>query len=71
MPQEPPGKGFLGWLGRQVVYVKKAIDTDVTPSVYEQRQVEERPHPQDPSITLRRTTIDQAIRKPQDDSKLQ
>ena len=31
-PAKPgkPGDGFLGWLGRQVGHVKKAVQTDVT-----------------------------------------
>lgn len=30
-PNELPGKGFLGWLGRQVGYVSKAVKQPVTP----------------------------------------
>jgi hypothetical protein len=64
---------FLGWLGRQVGFVNKAIKTDVTkPNVPEPKQpdvvyradnVEEVPHPQEPNMTLRRTTIDEVIVK--------
>ena len=48
-----PGKGFLGWLGRQVGYVKQAAKTDVTApqppahqptTVYREARVEERDH---------------------------
>ena len=63
-----PGKGFLGWLGRQVGYVKGAVNHDVTQvpprPLYEQQTVDERPHPDDPNVILRRTTIDQAVKKP-------
>lgn len=64
MADERPGKGFLGWLGRQVGYVKKAVKEDVTAKkLYEKKHVEEQPHPEDPNVTLRRTTIDEAIKK--------
>jgi len=58
--------GFFRWLGRQVGYVKKAVQSDVTKTpkvVYRDGKVEEVPHPQDPNVTLRRTTIDEAIVK--------
>ena len=59
-------KGFMGWLGRQVAYVKQAIETDVTAPpkqavVYRTTDVRQQPHPEDPSLTLRRTTIDEVI----------
>jgi hypothetical protein len=62
---------FLGWLGRQVGFVGKAIKTDVTkpqkpkePDVlYRAGSVEEVQHPQEPNVTLRRTTIDEVIVK--------
>jgi hypothetical protein len=62
---EAKGKGFLGWLGRQVGYVKKAVETDVTAEkkVYENKTVEEAPHPENPNIKLRRTVIDEAIER--------
>ena len=64
---------FLGWLGRQVGFVRKAIKTDVTEPqqmepqqepevVYRTDRVEEAPHPADPSLVLRRTTTDEVIR---------
>jgi hypothetical protein len=68
---------FLGWLGRQVGFVSKAIKTDVTKPkppqhpesasqepqvVYRADNVEEAPHPSDPSLVLRRTTTDEVIR---------
>ena len=64
---------FLGWLGRQVGFVSKAIKTDVTKPpdpkaidpqvVYRSDSVEEAPHPEQPNTTLRRTTIDEVIVK--------
>ena len=62
MPDASPGKGFLGWLGRQVGYVRRAVKTDVTrETVYRDERVEEAKLPQDPSVTLRRTTVDEVI----------
>jgi len=60
-----PGKGFLGWLGRQVGYVKKAVQTDpgAEKKLFEETRVEEAPHPDNPNIKLRRTVIDEAIEK--------
>jgi hypothetical protein len=73
---------FLGWLGRQVGFVSKAIKTDVTPPpvssqpqqesapppnvVFRADKVEEAQHPADPKLTLRRTTIDEVINRPND-----
>ena len=59
-------KYFFGWLGRQIGYVKKAVKTEVPAppkKVYENKTVEEAPHPDDPNIKLRRTIIDEAIEK--------
>lgn len=63
---EKPGKGFLGWLGRQVGHVKKAVQTDpIGPkTIYRNAKVEEAPHPEDPTIKLRRTTIDEVVTDP-------
>ena len=62
------GTGFLGWLGRQVGHVKKAIQTDVKDgqpkTVYRDRHVEEKPLPTDPNVKLRRTVIDEVIVDP-------
>ena len=60
---ERKGKGIFGWLGRQVGFLKKAVQTDVSQAkkVYENKTVEEIPHPDDPNIKLRRTVIDEAI----------
>jgi hypothetical protein len=70
--QQPrQSKGFMGWLGRQVAYVKHALETDVTAPaergiVYRSTDVQQQPHPQDPNLTLRRTTIDEVILTPND-----
>jgi hypothetical protein len=57
-----PGKGFFGWLGRQVGYLRRAVQPDVSrQKVYENRTVEEAALPQDPNVKLRRTTIDEVI----------
>ena len=57
-------KGLLGWLGRQVGYVKTAIQTDVEQLpkvVYRAHDVQQQPHPEHPNVMLRRTTIDEVI----------
>lgn len=61
--ESKPGKGFLGWLGRQVGYVTKALKTDVTTArtVYREKTVQEQSPPDLPNLTLRRTTIDEVI----------
>lgn len=64
-----PGKGLWGWLGRQIGHVGKAIATEIPDppkTVYREQNVEERPHPTDPTLTLRRTTIDEAVVRPAD-----
>jgi hypothetical protein len=66
-----PGNGFLGWLGRQVGHVTKAVKTDVTaPSpppaskiVYRDCTIEEVPSPTDPNVKLRRTIIDEVVKE--------
>ena len=64
MSQKKKGIGFLGWLGRQVGYVKKAVSTDVTQQiVHREEKVEEAKLPADPNVTLRRTVIDEVIVK--------
>ena len=66
-PKSPKasGTGFLGWLGRQVGHVKKAIQTDVAEgkprTIYRDKHVEEKPLPTDPNVKLRRTVIDEVI----------
>jgi hypothetical protein len=62
-PNRLPGNGLLGWLGRQVAYVRKALGTDVSASktIYRDCKVEEKPLPQDPKVKLRRTVIDEVV----------
>jgi hypothetical protein len=73
-PQKPlPGKGLLGWLGRQVGYVRRAIRHPVAPpsggvdaearaqTIYRGQKILEEPMPGNPNITLRRTVVDEAI----------
>jgi hypothetical protein len=65
--EQRPGKGFLGWLGRQIGHVKKAVKTDVVREpkvVYRDGKVEEAAHPSEPGVKLRRTTIDEVIVDP-------
>ena len=64
--QNLPGNGLLGWLGRQVGYISKAVKTDVVPPaaskvVYRECTVEEKQSPVDPNLKLRRTVIDEAV----------
>ena len=60
-----PGKGFFGWLGRQIGYVSKAVQHNPAgpQTVYRVSSVEEKPLPEDPKVRLRRTTIDEVIVK--------
>ncbi|HEV7301497.1 MAG TPA: hypothetical protein VGN72_19190 [Tepidisphaeraceae bacterium] len=62
-PEKLPGKGLFGWLGRQIGYVSGAVKRDVGAprTIYKQQKVEERPLPQQPNVTLRRTTIDEVV----------
>jgi hypothetical protein len=78
-PNNLPGTGFLGWLGRQVGHVTKAVKTDVTaPSeslpaaeaskiVYRECTIEEHASPTDPNVKLRRTIIDEVVKESQND----
>jgi hypothetical protein len=63
MAANKPGDGFLGWLGRQLGHVKKAVKTDVekTKIVHRETKVQEAPLPDTPGVTLRRTVIDEVI----------
>ncbi|MGH7214188.1 MAG: hypothetical protein ACREIT_05440 [Tepidisphaeraceae bacterium] len=61
-----PGKGLMGWLGRQVGYVKRAVRTEAQQppppkKLYENKTVAEARHPENPKVVLRRTVIDEAI----------
>jgi hypothetical protein len=75
MSKTPPSKafeGFMGWFGRQVGHVKKAVQTDPAklPKVtYRKEKVEEAEIPNQPGVKLRRTTIDEVIHQPQLENK--
>lgn len=71
-----PDDSLLGWLGRQVGHVKKAVATDVTklpqkknPApkaahskvIYRDDKIEQVQHPTQPGVVLRRTIIDEVI----------
>ena len=59
--------GLFRWLGRQVGHVRAAVRADEPEHVeYRRERVEERPHPDEPGVTLRRTTVDEAVRRPPD-----
>lgn len=63
-PSNPkPGKGLLGWLGRQVGHVRNALKADVAApaTIYRDKKVEEKPLPQNPNVKLRRTVIDEVL----------
>jgi hypothetical protein len=63
--------GFLRWLGRQFGYVAKAVKTDVTAPaenlpakvLYRKDTVQEKAHPADPELKLRRTIIDEVVKE--------
>ena len=58
---DKPGKGLLGWLGRQVGYVTKAVKTD--PAVVAKREhVEEKTDANHPGVVFRRTIRDEVRR---------
>lgn len=74
MAEKKQDGGFLGWLGRQVGFVKKAIKTDVgKKTIHREQRVEEAKVPEQPDVTLRRTVIDEVIveKKPSDGSQIQ
>ena len=69
-PDKLPGQGFLGWLGRQVGYVSKAVKQPVAPpadpattadsrdggqAIYREQRVLEQPMPGRPGVVLRRS----------------
>jgi hypothetical protein len=77
MAKQPPKKpaksdSLLGWLGRQLGHVKKAVSTDVTKPptkpkpkvIYRENKVEEAEIPTQPGVKLRRTVIDEVIVDP-------
>ncbi len=57
---------FMGWLGRQLGHVKRAVATDVTTPkvVYKKQTVHEAPLPNRPDEKLRRTVVDEVIHEP-------
>ena len=62
MPDTLPGKGLMGWLGRQFGYIRSAVRADATKQViYRKDDVQETPLPDQPNVKLRRTTIDEVI----------
>ena len=70
MAKSSSKSSFFGWLGRQVGHVKKAVKTPApapkpAPKViYRNNKVEEQPMPNQPGVTLRRTTIDEVVVDP-------
>ena len=56
---------FFGWLGRQIGYVKKAVNTQVPEVVYRKETVKQAPVPDEQGHVLRRTTVDEVIVQPQ------
>ena len=61
MKRSPTGKGLMGWLGRQVGYVRNAIKSKPADVIYREGRIEEADHPNEPGVTLRRTTIDEVV----------
>lgn len=64
MPDDRPGNGLWGWLGRQIGHVKKAVKTDVVPKqvvIHREQKVQEAPMPGAPDVKLRRTVTDEVI----------
>jgi hypothetical protein len=73
MAKKSQTDSILGWLGRQIGHVKKAVKADVTKPappakpkpkpkvVYRDNKVEEAAHPTQPGMKLRRTVIDEVI----------
>ena len=58
MSEKLPGKGLLGWLGRQVGHVTRAVRYDPE-SVAKKSSVEERRDPEHPDLVFRRTVTDE------------
>ena len=56
-----PGKGLLGWLGRQVGHVRNAVRYDPM-TVAKQSRVEEKRDPHHPGVVFRRTIVDEVRR---------
>jgi len=60
---ESIGKYFARWIGRQVGYIAGAARSETEKKLYESKVVEEKSHPDDPKVLLRRTTVDEAIHR--------
>ncbi len=61
--QSLPGKGLLGWLGRQVAYVSRAVRHDPE-LVHRAERSEEKTDPNHPGLVFRRTVTDEVRREP-------
>ena len=74
---KPANDSLLGWLGRQIGHVKRAVKSDVPKPaspvpklkpkpkvVFRDNKVEEAAHPTQPGVKLRRTVIDEVIVDP-------
>ncbi len=68
-----PGKGFFGWLGRQVGHVRKAVAADPggPKTVFREHRVEEKDLPDQPGVKLRRTVIDEVVVEKKPSSPIQ
>jgi hypothetical protein len=54
---------FMNWLGRQLGHVTKAVKTDVPAVVYKKTTVHEASLADRPNETIRRTVIDEVVRR--------
>ena len=61
MSEKP--NSFLGWLGRQIGHVKRAVKQDVPTVVYKKTAVHEATLPDRPDEKIRRTVVDEVIRE--------
>jgi hypothetical protein len=61
MPNKP--NSFLGWLGRQLGHVKRAVQSDVPQIVYKKTTVHEATLPDRPDEKIRRTIVDEVVRE--------
>jgi hypothetical protein len=61
-------RSLFGWLGRQLGYVKGGVNKNVTQPkiVYKKTTVHETTLPDRPDEKLRRTIIDEVVRKAED-----
>ena len=62
-------KNFMGWLGRQVGYVKKAVVTPVPEVVYRKEEVKEARVEGTSDHVMRRTTVDEVVVKPNEQQR--